>query len=145
MWNNIDNEQDLAAFMEKVFDFHDSCIKELKYVSGAYVDNNLSMYPINNLRLLKMIVQRQYDDPAAVELEFSKLKYLKLYPCDEEHTCELLDVTMLLDNGHVYWCDCGGLTVTEIEHYSGTVICAARVRWREVNGYIGSQEVYQSP
>ena len=144
MWHNIDSEQDLTAFMERVFDFHDSCVKELKYISGAYVDKNPSMYPVNYLRCLKMIVQRQYDDLSAIELEFSKLKYLKLHPCDEQYTCELLDVTMLLNDGDGYWCDCGGLPVREMDHYSGTVICASKARWRDANAYIGPQEVYKT-
>ncbi len=42
MWNEITNEEDLQSFMKCMYFFHDSCIKELKYISGAYVDENLS-------------------------------------------------------------------------------------------------------
>ena len=43
MWNEISTDDDVLKFMEAVCFFHDSCIKEMSYVSGAYVDVNLSM------------------------------------------------------------------------------------------------------
>ena len=144
MWNSVSNEQDLSILMETVCGFHDSCIKEMKYTSGAYVDTDLAMYPVNDLRILKMIIQRQSDAPSAIELECSGLKYLRLSPCDERYTCEIHDATMLLTDGCVFWCDGGGLTAAEIEQYSGTVICAEKVQWRAVNEYMGEREVYWS-
>lgn len=144
MWNSISNEQDITILMKTVSAFHDSCIKEMKYISGAYVDNDLTMYPVNDLRVLKMIIQRQFDNPSVIELEFSGLKYFRLSPCDEQYTCELHDATMLLKDGCVFWCDCGGLTAAELEQYSGTTVCASKVRWRVVNEYIGAKEIYKS-
>ena len=46
MWNKITSNQDIINFMELISGFHDSCIKELRYYSGAYVDKDLSMYTI---------------------------------------------------------------------------------------------------
>lgn len=40
MWNDIANENDLKNFMDAMYGFHDSCIKEIKYISGAYVNEN---------------------------------------------------------------------------------------------------------
>lgn len=144
MWNSISSEEDIFALMDAVYAFHDSCIKEMKYISGAYVDKDLEMYPVNNLRILKMIIQRQFENPSVIELEFSGLQYLRLSPRDEGDTCEILDATMLLKDGCVFWCDCGGLTAAELEQYSGTVVCASKVRWRAVNEYLGAKEVYKS-
>ena len=45
MWNEISTDDDVLKFMEAVCFFHDSCIKEMSYVSGAYVDVNLSIFP----------------------------------------------------------------------------------------------------
>ena len=36
-WNEITDENSLKEFMERVSFFHDSCIKEMHYLSGAYV------------------------------------------------------------------------------------------------------------
>ena len=71
MWHEICTEKDISFLMETVGYFHDSCLKELKYVSGAYVNADLSMHPINDMRELKMIIQRQDESPSAIELVFS--------------------------------------------------------------------------
>ena len=142
MWNEISNEKDLYSFMDTVCGFHDSCLKELKYISGAYVNEKLGMYALNDQRVLSVIIQRQFEDPSAVEMQFVGLKYLKLFPCDDDYTCEILDATMILKEDCVYWCDCGGLSEEDIESYTGTVICASKVRWRAVDEYIGPNEIY---
>ena len=142
MWNEIANEKDLYIFMDAMYGFHDSCLKEIKYISGAYVNEKLNMSAVNNQRILSMIVQRQFKNPSVVEMQFVGLKYLRLFPIDEDYTCEILDTTMILKKDCIYWCDCGGLSATDIENYTGTAICASKVRWRAADEYIGSDEIY---
>ena len=142
MWNEIASEKDLNAFMDTVYGFHDSCLKEIKYVSGAYVNEKLSMSPVNKQRILSMIIQRQFENPSVIEMQFVGLKYLKLFPNDENYTCEILDATMILKEDYIYWCDCGGLSVKDLESYAGTTICASKVRWRAADEFIGSNEIY---
>ena len=142
MWNEIANNEDLNIFMDNMYGFHDSCLKEIKYISGAYVDEELSMFPVNSQRILNVIIQRQFRHPSVIEMQFVGLKYLKLFPSDENYTCEILDATMILNEDCVYWCDCGGLSEEDIESYTGTVICASKVRWRAVDEYIGPNEIY---
>ncbi len=142
MWNSVNNNNDLAVLMETLGDFHDSCVKEMRYISGAYVNADLSMFAVNDKRILKVIIQRQYENPSAIEMEFSGLNYLKLFPNDENYTCEILDSTLILKDDCVIWCDCGGLTEAGINDYDGTVICASKLRWRTADEFIGSKEVY---
>ena len=78
MWNEIRNDDELLNFLKKVHYFHDSCIKEIKYLSGAYVEQDLAMYPINDQRLLNVIIQCQDSRCSVIEMEFSKLKTLKI-------------------------------------------------------------------
>jgi hypothetical protein len=144
MWNEINNNSDLKSFMEMFYSFHDSCIKEMKYLSGAYVNENLAMYPLNECRILRMIIQRQFKNNSMIEMEFSGLKFLKLLPCDISYTCEILDATMLLKNDSIYWCDCGGISETDLDNYDGTIICASKLRWRSIDEYLGSREFYTS-
>lgn len=142
MWNEITTEKELNSFLDVMCYFHDSCLKEIKYISGAYVNEKLSMSAVNNQRTLSMIVQRQFKNPSVVEMQFAGLKYLKLFPSDENYTCEILDATMILKEDYIYWCDCGGLSEKDIESYTGTTICASKVRWRAVDEYIGAKEIY---
>ena len=142
MWNEIASEEDLNRFMDMMHGFHDSCIKELKYISGAYVNKELGMFPVNEQRRLNVILQRQFENPSVIEMQFVGLKYFKLFPNDENDTCEILGATMILEEDCIYWCDRGGLSVKDIESYAGTVICASKVRWRAVDEYIGPNEIY---
>ncbi len=132
MWNEIINENDLKSFMNKMCGFHDSCITEMRYVSGAYVDEKLSMHPINDKRILSVIISRQFKDMPTIELQFSGLKYLKLYPLTEEYTCEIVDSAMFFKDDCIYWCDCGDVTENDFNEYEGTLICATKLCWRAV-------------
>ena len=142
MWNEINNEKDLADFMYTVCDFHDGCIKELKYISGAFVGKQLGMHPINDERILNLIIQRQFENPSVVEMEFIGLRWLKMYPLDDKYTCEILDSTMIIKDDCIYWCDEGNLTEEDLLSYEGTVICASKVRWRACDEYLGEDDVY---
>jgi hypothetical protein len=144
MWNEIISENDLNDFLVRFGYFHDSCIKEIKYIGGAYVDEYLSMNPINSDRTAKIIFQRQYCNPSVIEMEFIGLSQLSIYPQDDNYTCEIVDATMIKHDDYIYWCDCGGLSEIDFNAYRGTLICASRVRWRIADEYIGQREIYRS-
>lgn len=142
MWHEISDKQELLNFMETVCSFHDSCIKEMKYLSGAYVNDDLSMHPINEDRTLRVIVQRQFKENPMVELEFGDLKYLNLYPISNKYTCEILGSTMVLKNGLFYWGVYDDTFDIDLNDFEGTIICASTFRWRTVHNCLGSTEFY---
>lgn len=148
MWESISNNNDISRFMEKVFWFHDSCIKEMNYISGAYVDNNISMFPLNNRRILRVIVQRQSEENSMIEMEFQGLKCLKLIPIDECYTCEIVDSTMIMKDGNIYWYDGENLLAQDLDSFTGTItgtlICASKLRWRPIENHMGEKEFYHS-
>ena len=100
------------------------------------------MHPINDRRLLKVIIQRQFEDFSVIELEFEGLKYLKLFPVDELYTCEIFDSTIVLKDDCVYWCDCGDISETDLDCYEDTLICAEKLRWRVVDNFLGKKEFF---
>ncbi len=142
MWNDIINNSDLEYLLSLVNSFHDSCIKEMKYSSGAFVDTDLSMQPVNTQRKLCMIIQRQASSPSVIELEFSGLKQLKLSPNDENFTAEILGASMVLTDSGIVWCDCDSTFETNISDNCCTKIYAHNVRWRVVDSYIGPESIY---
>lgn len=142
MWHAISNKDELKQFMQQIRDFHDCCVKDICYSSGAYVNESLSMHPVNDSRILRMMIQRQFSDMPVLELEFYGLKYMKLHPIDEGHTCELQDASMIMTDEYIYWCDWGGLSEVDMARYDGTVICATGVRWREIKGHLGPAPIY---
>ncbi len=130
MWHEVVCQKELDEFLEKVYDLHDSCIAELRYISGAYVDENRAMYPFNDKRNLRVLIHQQCKDHPVIEMEFPKLKYLKLVPVDDNYTCEIGGISMAIWDGFFYWCDCSNVPIAEMQNYDGTVICASGFRWR---------------
>lgn len=144
MWQEISSNDDIRQFMEKMWYFHDSCIKEICYLSGAYVNDNFSMYPLNSRRVLRVVIQRQCKSDSMIEMEFHGLKYLKLFPVDESYTCEISDSTMIMKDENIYWCDSGDLSESDSDDYIGTLICASKLRWRSIENHMGGKEFYHS-
>lgn len=144
MWREISVEKERLLFLEEMHYFHDSCIKELRYISGAHVNNDLSMYPINDRRLLRVVIQRQFKDCPMIELEFQGLQFLKLSPVEDTYTCEIQDCSMFFKNGCVYWADHKNVAETNIDSVEGTVICASKCRWRPIENNMGSADFYYS-
>ena len=131
-WNEIMNEQDLSELAARMGHFHDGCVKELRYVSGAYVNSNLNMYPLNDRRALRMVVQCQSKEHPVIELEFAGLKTLSLSPVGTDYTCEIAEAVMRMEDGCFYWSDGGDTTV-----------CAEKMRWRLLGeDRLGDQEIY---
>ena len=143
MWIKVENDADISTLMDTVDYFHDSCLKEMKYSSGAYVDHELYMNPINELRVLSIVFQRQSHKNSVVVLEFRKLKYVKLFPLSENYTCEILDATLLYDSGVFYWCDCGGLSRSDMDMHRGVVICAEELYWKSTDNFLGRCDYFQ--
>jgi len=144
MWNEIKSQDDIDSFLEMYGWFHDGCIKELKYTSGAFVSKNLSMRPFDHDHVLRIVFQRQYRDPSVIEMEFMRIKRLHLVPADLNYDCIIMDTTMLMKDNYIYWCDEGNISENEIDDYGGTLIFAERVRWRTAEEFIGSDEVYRA-
>lgn len=138
MWKNVNNDIDLSEFMHKVEFFHDSCIKEIKYTSGAYVNKDLFMYPINDKRILRITIQRQSPELPMFEMEFSGLKFFKLFPLDETYTCEITSSTMFFKKELIYWTECD----SHDEKDDVTVVCAQKFRWRCVENHLGNEDFY---
>lgn len=102
------------------------------------------MHPLNDRRILRVVIQRQYEKNSMIEMEFQGLKYLKLFPVDESYTCEILDSTMIMKDGNFYWCDFGNVPESDLDDYAGTLICASGFRRRSIENHMGEKEFYHS-
>ena len=142
MWRTVRNDHDILQLMHAVGSFHDSCIKEMYYVSGAYVNDDLSMCPVNTRRELHVIFQRQADAMPMLELAFADLKVLRLAPNDPEYTCEILDASLFRKDGCIWWCD-DAVSPSDAETYTGTLICAGQLRFRPLSGPMGAQPFFE--
>ena len=144
MWQEISTDKDVQYFMNKVGNFHDSCVKEIRYISGAYVNADLSMYPINNARLLNVVIQRQSEDLSMIELEFEGLKFMKLFPDTDAYTCEIMNASLFFKDEFIYWCDREVPKDDDVNDFEGIMICASKLRWRPIDNKMGVADYYCS-
>jgi len=143
MWNTINTEKDIENLMQLFGNFHDSCLKEIRYISGAFVKPNLAMKPTNSIRTVDIIFQRQYRNPTVIVMRFIGLTILHLAPYNDKYTCEICEARIFSKNGLVYWVDDASEIKDEMENYNGTWICANRIQWCVVDECIGDNIVFQ--
>ena len=141
MWNEIHTEDEIKNLMKLYGGFHDACLKEIRYISGAHVGDNLAMNPFNNIRTVDVIFQRQYRNPTVIVMRFIGLDVLHLCPQKENYTCDIHNVMMFFKDGLIYWVD-GWVTESQVEEYGGTWICAEKIQWRVIDECIGDSIVF---
>ena len=141
MWNEIVTEEDISKFLCLYGNFHDSCIKEIRYVSGAFVNHDFAMSPFNVQRTVDIVFQRQHRSPSVIMLRFIGLNVLRLAPHNVNYTCEIHDAKLFRQDGLYYWadsCDIGN----EIEAYEGTWVCSDKIEWLMIDECIGNNEIF---
>ena len=126
MWHIIKNSNDIIDFLSSVDFFHDSCIKELQYVSGSYITSDFSMYAINDLRRLNIIIQQQSQMHPTIELEFSGLSEVIVRPQNPHYsTSEILHIEMKYGENMIVFYDS-----SDDKLGYGIYVCAESVKWR---------------
>jgi len=143
-WKEIKCQKDIDEFMYNMSNFHDSCLKELRYESGAYVGENLSMMPVNVKRDVYVVLQMQAEKPSVVEILFKGVEKLNLKPVNENYTCEIFNAYMCIEDDELVWFDNGDFkdSYQELYEKDDTWIKAHKVFWRPINNWLGEQLVY---
>jgi hypothetical protein len=127
-WSFIETQKDANAFMEEVCGFHDSVIKELHYISGAFVDTDKSMKPVEDIRSILIQVQSQQCRNFAIE--FQGVIALNLRPAADNYTGNIFDAALIVQDEIIFFSN------SSMEHpdltYEGTWITAYSLKWRYV-------------
>lgn len=122
---SINSKRDIEILMEEYNYFHDSCISEISYESGAYVNEDLSMQPINDKRILKVVFQRQ-GNPRNLEIKFNKLVRLNLVPESEDYDCTIFGATLEIKDGNIYWINEENIPIDTIYNYRHYTLIIAK-------------------
>lgn len=142
-FNIIKNSQDIEYLMKKFAYFHDSCIKELKYLSGGYVNEEGAMYPTNSTRKVSIVFQSQMGEYSAIEIQFEKIKKLNLEPSNEKYDCIISEASIVLIDGLFYWSDWSNFKLEDINKMKSTWISAENIKWRPISN-MENDEIYVS-
>lgn len=142
-WNEVESHADIDHLMEVFGHFHDGCLREAHIWTETSVGSDLNMACAFDLDTrVRLLVQRQYDAPSAIELLFEEVIELHVHPSPPNYDSIIFDATMLLDGGIFYWADSGGWLRADANRNEATWIAARKVSWRDASDWMGEELRY---
>jgi len=93
---------------------------------------------------VRLLVQRQFPNPSAIELLFERVVSFHLQPAPQNYDSIIFEATMLLDGDVVLWADSSDWTYTSENRDSFTWVAAQKVSWRDASEWMGSDLRYGS-
>ena len=125
-WNYVENQADIDFLLQQTASFHDSVLKELKYISGSYVDAENHMRCTDNVRQVTMFFDSQWC--SSIEMIFESVIGLNLRPHQDNHFSVIFEASLFIQDETVFFFDS---QLNSIDRsYNGTWIEAYRLRWR---------------
>jgi hypothetical protein len=142
MWNEVKTQGEADRLMADFGDFHDSCLHEAYLWTDHYVSNNLSMSCPGNLDTrIRLLLQRQFKNPSAVEMLFEEVTRFNLVPTPENYDSVIFSATLLVCDGVVFWSPEVNWTPEKPDRDAVTWISAKHLFWREVD-WLGEELRY---
>ncbi len=139
MWTELITNQDIKCFLEKINYFVDSCIKEMKYVSGSYAENRAALHAINDLRDLYILFHSISGCNQTFEVKFCKIHKLILEPYTDKQDSVIYDSTLIKKDNLFYWFDYKEKDICSFAP-KGTAVVAEKVSWRPINKSLGKED-----
>lgn len=140
-WHEIKERKDINYLLEEYCGFHDSCLVELNYKSGTYIDEEGSMnFGTNKERELHMIFQSQCTEKV-LELCFTDVKRFHVGEQDD-YSCEIFqcyleicsDLNINEDKDLIVWADNENFNprkvIDGLNEPSTTYVIAGNLKWR---------------
>lgn len=141
-WTEITTQAGADSLLQSVNGFHDACLREANLLTGHWVDESLSMTCPGHLdQQLRLLIQRQANDPCAVELLFDELTRFHLVPSPEKYESIISSATLLVREGMIYWSPVGDWDPTQSNRDECTWISSPKLQWRPVD-YLGPELRY---
>jgi len=128
-WNYIETQADVDYFMNETAGLHDSVLHSMEYTSGAYVDKEGWMLPLDTKRKMSLLFQSQVC--GGVEIVFEGTIALNLRPTEDNYTSEIFGCTWTLEDGIVNFFDGNSaMDHYDLSDYGGTCASAYGVKWK---------------
>ncbi len=137
-WKTIETKEDIEELMIHFGGFHDSCIKELSYQTGTFVDHELGMN-VANKPSLRILFQRQSPELPAVELEFFRMVEAHLRSRAYHHDTVIFGATFYLSPDGIWWADQVNWDHTDAHRDDATWIRSKCLRWRKCDNHLGAE------
>lgn len=123
--------------------FHDGCIREAHVWTQSFVNDGMSMSVAWDLDTrVRLLVQRQWKAPSAIELFFEKVVTFHLQPSPDNNDSIIFSATLLCRDDTFYWADLGGWAPDSPTRDDATWIAAKKLSWRDASEWIGPELRY---
>ncbi|MGJ7913827.1 hypothetical protein [Neobacillus sp. LXY-1] len=142
-WIEVKDTKDIKKLLDVFGGFHDSCLKELYLWTDSYVDDNLSMGMSPELDTnVRILFQRQFRDPSAIELLFEGVTQFHIVPSPINHDSIIYDVKLVLQKGLFYWADDFDWKPEDYTLGTNSWISSKSLKWRDASSWMGKQNRY---
>jgi hypothetical protein len=143
MWTAIHSDQDLEHLLDVFGGFHDGCLREMHVWTGTCVDDDLSMACPDHLDTnVRVLFQRQYRDPSAIEMVFEQVVGMHLAPSPTEYFDIIFAASLIHQDETYYWASAREWTPDGPERDNVTWIAAKGVSWRDASDWMGDKLRY---
>ncbi len=142
-WQGVSTPHDLEGLLRVFGGFHDSCLREAHIWTETWVAEDLSMGCPGHLDTsIRMLFQRQFRAPSAIELWFTEVVAFHLAPPPENYDSVISDAVLLKRDDLIYWADGGDWHPEHPHRDENTWIAAKRLRWRDASDWLGDKLRY---
>ncbi len=142
-WIEVKDSKDIEKILDKFGWFHDSCLKELYMWTESYVDEDLSMAVPSGLDTnVRILFQRQFSHPSAIELLFEGVTQFHILPSPENYDSIIYNATLIFHNGLFYWANQNDWQPENNTTDTSSWISAKSLRWRDASSWMGKQNRY---
>jgi hypothetical protein len=137
MWHVISSPSEAESLMQTFGSFHDGCIRNLQVWGGYFVGPGLSMSCPDTPDLkCRVLVQRQWDDPSAIELLFDGVSHISI-SATAGYDRIISRATLRAEEGRIVWSPDMDFDESKYEFGNSSAIVATRLWWRVVADGLG--------
>lgn len=136
-WHEIRCQADADALLHTFGGFHDGCIREAHIWTQHWVGTDLHMACSPALDTnIRLHIQRQFEDPSAIELLFEKVTRINFVPTPENYDSIIFEASLVVTDEGVFWSPdgCGPESPNKKDM---TWVTSERLRWRPVDHWLG--------
>ena len=142
-WIRLSSQRESDTFLNTFGGFHDGCFREAHMWTGEYVYRDLSMKVPGRLNTnVRMLFQRQWNNPSAIEMLFEQGVTFHVYPTRENEDPAIYCATLILEGELFYWASHESWAPTNDDRDKATWIAAKRIWWRDASDWMGENLRY---
>lgn len=138
-WKEINSENDIDDLFTTFGGFHDGVLREMYLWNDYYINEDLSMNSGDGMLNAKALFQRQWEKPSAIEMLFLGIYKINITSTPPDYWHMMFDASLIYKDGLYYWAEVGDW---DIGDNSVTWISSKNIRWRSVDGCLGSKLRY---